>query len=316
MWKYILKRLLMMVFVVLGVAIVIFSIMYFVPGNPAEIILGATATDEQIAEMEHEMGLDKPYLAQLGDYLASTFLQGDLGRSYQSKISVAEELMVMFPRTLIIAACSIVLTALIGIPLGIIAATHQGKWPDYAAVVLSLVGISIPGFWLALMLVNWLSADLKILPLYGITGAPFADWQYYVIPVISNSVVGISMIARQCRVDVLEVIRADYVTTARAKGVSNYNTTFKHVMPNALIPLITSLGSTFATSLGGTVVTESIFVIPGIGLYMTNAIGRLDYPAVRGGVVVLAVAFSFVMLVVDLIYAFVDPRIKAQYEGK
>ena len=166
------------------------------------------------------------------------------------------------------------------------------------------------------MLVNWLSAGLKILPLYGITGAPFADWQYYVIPVISNSVVGISMIARQCRVDVLEVIRADYVTTARAKGVSNHNATFKHIMPNALIPLITSLGSTFATSLGGTVVTESIFVIPGIGLYMTNAIGRLDYPAVRGGVVMLAVAFSFVMLAVDLIYAFVDPRIKAQYEGK
>lgn len=316
MWKYILKRLLMMVFVVLGVAIVIFSIMYFVPGNPAEIILGATATDEQIAAMEHELGLDKPYLAQLGDYLMNTFLRGDLGRSYQSKISVAQELMTMFPRTLIIAACSIVLTALIGIPLGIIAATHQGKWPDYAAVVLSLVGISIPGFWLALMLVNWLSAGLKILPLYGITGAPFADWQYYVIPVISNSVVGISMIARQCRVDVLEVIRADYVTTARAKGVSDHNTTFKHIMPNALIPLITSLGSTFATSLGGTVVTESIFVIPGIGLYMTNAIGRLDYPAVRGGVVMLAVAFSFVMLLVDLIYAFVDPRIKAQYEGK
>ncbi len=316
MWKYILKRLLMMVFVVLGVAIVIFSIMYFVPGNPAEIMLGATATDEQIAAMEHELGLDKPYLAQLGDYLVNTFLRGDLGRSYQSKISVAQELMTMFPRTLIIAACSIVLTALIGIPLGIIAATHQGKWPDYAAVVLSLVGISIPGFWLALMLVNWLSAGLKILPLYGITGAPFADWQYYVIPVISNSVVGISMIARQCRVDVLEVIRADYVTTARAKGVSNHNATFKHIMPNALIPLITSLGSTFATSLGGTVVTESIFVIPGIGLYMTNAIGRLDYPAVRGGVVMLAVAFSFVMLAVDLIYAFVDPRIKAQYEGK
>ena len=169
----------------------------------------------------------------------------------------------------------------------------------------------LPGFWLALILINWLCVQLNILPAFGI-----GSWKHYVIPVISNSVVGISMIVRQCRVDVLEVIRSDYVTTARAKGVSEHNTTYKHVMPNALIPLITSLGTTFANSLGGTVVTESIFVIPGIGLYMTNAIGSLDYPAVRGGVVVIAIAFSFVMLVVDLIYAFVDPRIRAQYEGK
>jgi len=160
-------------------------------------------------------------------------------------------------------------------------------------------------------MINWLCVQHQWLPAYGID-----SWKSYIIPVISNSVVGIAMIGRQCRVDVLEVIRSDYVTTARAKGVSNRNTIYKHVMPNALIPLITSLGSTFANSLGGTVVTESIFVIPGIGLYMTKAIGSLDYPAVRSGVVVIAIAFSFVMLIVDLIYAFVDPRIKAQYEGK
>ena len=311
MWRYILKRLVMMIFVVLGVAIVIFSIMYFVPGNPAQIILGATATKEQVDALSHEMGLDQPYLVQLGKYLSDTFLHLDFGTSYQSKRAVAEELLERFPRTLTIAAFSIIITAVIGIPLGIVAATHQGKWQDYTAIVASMIGISIPGFWLALVLVSWLCVQLRILPAFGI-----GTWKHYVIPVISNSVIGISMIARQCRVDVLEVIRSDYVTTARSKGVSEHNTVYKHVMPNALIPLITSLGSTFASSLGGTVVTESIFVIPGIGLYMTNAIGSLDYPAVRGGVVVLAVAFSFVMLVVDLIYAYVDPRIKAQYEGK
>ncbi len=310
MWRYILKRLVMMAFVVLGVAIVIFSIMYFIPGNPAQIILGSTATQEQVDALAHEMGLDQPYLVQLGRYLSDTFLHFDLGNSYQSKRPVATELIERFPRTLIIAAFSIVLTALIGIPLGIVAATHQGKWQDYTAVVASMVGISLPGFWLALILVNWLCVKLRILPAFGI-----GTWKHYVIPVISNSVIGIAMIARQCRVDVLEVIRSDYVTTARAKGVSNHNTIYKHVMPNAFIPLITALGSTFANSLGGTVVTESIFVIPGIGLYMTNAIGSLDYPAVRGGVVVIAIAFSFVMLVVDLIYAYVDPRIKAQYES-
>lgn len=311
MWKYILKRLVMMIFVVLGVAVLIFSIMYFIPGNPAQIILGSTATQEQIDELSHEMGLDQPYLVQLGRYLSDTFLHGDLGTSYQSKRPVAEELLERFPRTLTIAAMSILITAIIGIPLGIVAATHQGKWQDYVAVVTSMVGISLPGFWLALILVSWLCVRHQLLPAYGI-----GSWKNYVLPVISNSVIGISMIARQCRVDVLEVIRSDYVTTARAKGVSNKKTVWKHVMPNALIPLITSLGTTFANSLGGTVVTESIFVIPGIGLYMTNAIGSLDYPAVRGGVVVIAIAFSFVMLVVDLIYAFVDPRIKAQYEGK
>lgn len=311
MWRYILKRLVMMAFVVLGVAILIFSIMYFVPGNPAQIILGPTATPEQVDALSHDMGLDQPYLVQLGHYLSDTFLHGDLGTSYQSKRAVATELMERFPRTLIIAACSIVITAIVGIPLGIVAATHQGKWQDYTAIVGSMVGISLPGFWLALIMVNWLCVQHQLLPAFGI-----GTWKHYVIPVISNSVIGIAMIGRQCRVDVLEVIRSDYVTTARAKGVSNHNTIYKHVMPNALIPLITSLGSTFATSLGGTVVTEAIFVIPGIGLYMTNAIGALDYPAVRSGVVVIAIAFSFVMLVVDLIYAYVDPRIKAQYEGK
>lgn len=311
MWRYILKRLVMMVFVVLGVAILIFSIMYFIPGSPAQIILGSSATQEEIAELSHEMGLDDPYIVQLGRYLRDTFLRLDFGNSYQSKRPVAEELLERFPRTLIIASCSILIVALIGIPLGIVAATHQGKWQDYTAIVGSMVGISLPGFWLALMLVSLLCVKYQLLPAYGI-----GTWKHYVIPVISNSVVGISMIARQCRVDVLEVIRSDYVTTARAKGVSNHDTIYKHVMPNALIPLITSLGTTFANSLGGTVVTESIFVIPGIGLYMTNAIGTLDYPAVRSGVVVIAVAFSFVMLVVDLIYAYVDPRIKAQYEGK
>jgi peptide/nickel transport system permease protein len=311
MWRYILKRLLMMIFVVLGVAIVIFSIMYFVPGNPARIILGSSASQADVDALYHTMGLDQPYIKQLGDYLVNTFLKFDLGTSYQSKRLVSAELMERFPRTLIIAACSIVITAVIGIPLGIVAAMHQGKWQDYVAILISMIGLSLPGFWLALMLVNLFAVKLGWLPAYGI-----GSWKNYVIPVISNSVIGIAMIGRQCRVDVLEVVRSDYVTTARAKGVAEKKVISKHIMPNALIPLITSLGSTFASSLGGTVVIESIFVIPGIGLYMTNGILSLDYPAIRSGVVVIAIAFSFIMLLVDLIYAYVDPRIKAQYEGK
>jgi peptide/nickel transport system permease protein len=285
--------------------------MYFVPGNPARIILGSSASQADVDALYHTMGLDQPYIKQLGDYLVNTFLKFDLGTSYQSKRLVSAELMERFPRTLIIAACSIVITAVIGIPLGIVAAMHQGKWQDYVAILISMIGLSLPGFWLALMLVNLFAVKLGWLPAYGI-----GSWKNYVIPVISNSVIGIAMIGRQCRVDVLEVVRSDYVTTARAKGVAEKKVISKHIMPNALIPLITSLGSTFASSLGGTVVIESIFVIPGIGLYMTNGILSLDYPAIRSGVVVIAIAFSFIMLLVDLIYAYVDPRIKAQYEGK
>ena len=285
--------------------------MWFVPGNPAQIILGSTATPEEIAYLTHQMGLDRPYMVQLLEFLSNTFLHGDLGTSYSNSIAVSTSLLERFPRTLTLASISILITVVIGIPLGIIAATHQGKWQDYLSVVLSMVGISLPGFWLALMMIVFFCVKHRWLPPYGI-----GSWKNYVIPIISNSLHGIAMITRQCRTDVLEVIRSDYVTTARAKGVSEHNTIYKHVMPNALIPLITSVGSSFAHSLGGTVITESIFTIPGIGLLMTNAINSLDYPVVRGGVVVIAIAFSFVMLIVDLIYAMVDPRIKAQYVGK
>lgn len=159
----------MMIFVVLGVAIVIFSIMYFIPGNPAQIILGSNASEEAIQELYVSMGLDQPYLTQLGTFLSDTFLHFDLGTSYQSKIAVATEIAERFPRTLIIAACSLIVTTAVGIPLGIVAATHQGKWQDNVAMLISMLGLSLPGFWLALMLVNWLSVGLGI-------KAPIPEW--------------------------------------------------------------------------------------------------------------------------------------------
>jgi peptide/nickel transport system permease protein len=311
MWKYILKRLGMMIFVVLGVAIVIFTIMFFVPGDPAEIILGTSATPDQVEYLRTQMGLDKPYIVQLGAFLRDTFLRFDLGTSYTSKGSIAAEIAVRFPRTLNLALWSMIVSVVIGLPLGIVAAVHQGKWQDNAAILISMLGLSIPGFWLALMMVLLFSVKLGWLPAYGIGG-----WKYYIMPVLSNSLGNIAMNSRQTRSAMLDVIRSDYVTTARAKGVSEKNVIYKHALPNALIPIITLLGTGFGTSLGGTVIVESIFVMPGIGTYITSAISSLDYPAVRGSVVILAIAFSFIMLAVDLIYALVDPRIKAQYIGK
>ena len=311
MWRYILKRLIMMIFVVLGVAILIFTIMYFVPGNPAQIILGSAATPEQVSILEHKMGLDRPYIVQLGIFLRDFFLKGDMGTSYMTKTSVAAEFATRFPRTLILASMCILVSVVLGIPLGIYAATHQGQFGDYAAIVLSMLGLAVPGFWMALMLVKIFSVDLGWLPPFGIGGA-----KYYVLPILANSLGTISINARAARTDLLEVIRSDYITTARAKGVSEHNVIYKHGLPNALIPLVTMIGTGFGTSLGGTVIIESVFVMPGIGMYMTNGINNLDYPVVRSCVVVLAICFSLIMLAVDLIYAFIDPRIKAQYVGK
>lgn len=300
-----------MIFVVLGVAIVIFTIMYFVPGDPAQIILGSSATAEEVAYLRETMGLNKSYPAQLGIFLRDTFLRLDLGTSYKTKSSIIQEIAVRFPRTLNLAAWSMIVSVSIGVPLGIIAAVHQGKWQDHTAILISMLGISIPGFWLALMLVLLFSVKLGWLPAYGVGG-----WKYYIMPVLSNCLGTIAMNARQTRSAMLDVIRSDYITTARAKGVSERNVIYRHALPNALIPIITLLGTGFGSSLGGTVIVESVFVMPGIGNYITSAIASLDYPVVRGSVVILAIVFSFIMLAVDLIYAFVDPRIKAQYVGK
>lgn len=310
MWKYILKRLGMMVFVVLGVAIIIFSIMYFVPGNPAQIILGTSATPEQIEELEAQLGLNDPFMVQLGNFLLNA-LKGDFGSSYITRNPVLSEFMERFPRTLTLAALSILVSVIIGLPLGIIAATHQGKWQDYIAIVISMLGLSIPGFWLALMMVREFSVVHDWLPAYGI-----GTWKHFVMPVISTALISLAQIARHARTDLLDVIRSDYVTTAKAKGVNSHDVIYKHALPNALIPLVTMIGSSFGAAMGGTVITESVFMMPGVGQYMTKAITNLDYPAVRGSVVILAIIFSFIMLVVDLIYAYIDPRIKAQYAGK
>ncbi|MBO6130120.1 MAG: ABC transporter permease [Pseudobutyrivibrio sp.] len=310
MWRYILKRLGMMIFVVLGVAIVIFSILYFVPGDPAQIILGSTATPEQLAAKRAELGIDKPFLVQLGNFLLD-IIHLDFGDSYMYGTPVINELMVRLPRTFLLAFLTIVVQTIIGIPLGITAAVHAGKWQDSTSIVISLIGIAIPSFWLSLMAVLIFSVKLRWLPAFGIDG-----WQNWILPVLTGALAGIGMNARQTRAAMLDVIHSDYVTTAKAKGLNEHDVTYKHALPNALIPVITMIGGSFAMALGGAIVTEAVFVMPGVGLYMTNAISNLDYVAVRSSVVILSVFFSLIMLITDLIYAFVDPRIKAQYIGR
>jgi peptide/nickel transport system permease protein len=308
MSKYILKRLLWMIPVIIGVAIFIFSILYFVPGDPAQIILGQTATADEISQLRTEMGLDQPYFVQLGRFLYNTFFKFDLGFSYFTHIPVTQELINRIPRTLALGLSTMILTMLIGIPLGIMAAVHQNQLADRICMIVALFGVSLPGFWVALMLVIFFSLKLGWLPATGIGGIEF-----FILPVISQTFSGIGGQARMSRSSMLEVIRSDYVVTARSKGLDENEVIYKHALPNALMPIITVAGSSLAMIFGGSVITETIFSIPGVGSYMINAINSRDYPVVCGSVLFLAIVFSLCMLLVDITYGLVDPRIKAQF---
>ena len=311
MYRYILKRLLLMIPVLLGVTILIFTIMYFAPGDPAAQILGSTASLDQIEAKREELGLNDSYLERLGDYLSDVFLHLDFGKSYINGRSVAQDILSRYPETFTIAIFSILLALIIGIPLGVIAATHQNKLGDYISMIISLLGVSMPNFWVALMLVIWFALGLGWLPATGIGAAKF-----YVLPCIACAFGGIASIARQTRSSMLEVIRADYIVTARSKGQTEKKVIYRHALSNALIPVITSAAGCFGSLLGGALVIETVFAIPGLGTYMVTAINSRDYPAIQGSIFFVAFTFSIMMLLVDLIYAFVDPRIKAQYQGK
>jgi peptide/nickel transport system permease protein len=299
-----------MIVIVLGVAFLIFTILYFTPGDPAKLMLGENATVAEVEAMRVKLGIDKPYLAQLGDFLFKTFIKFDLGESWTYSVPVIEELFRRLPRTLLIGICSMFFTAGIGIPVGIFAATHQGKWQDYGIIGACMVFISLPEFWIALMLVIFFSLQLGWLPAYGIGG-----FSNYILPIASGVFAGVAGNARQARSAMLETIRADFITTARAKGQSENIIIRKHMLPNALMPLVTSLGGRFSHIVAGQAIIERVFTIPGVGLYLLNGISFRDYPVIRGCTLFFAIFSAFVILLVDLIYAWIDPRIKAQYSG-
>lgn len=310
MTKYIIRRLLLMIPVVLGVTIIVFSIMYIVPGDPATAILGSDADPAAIAALREKMGLNDGYIIRLFRYIKQVYVDFDLGESYITGVSIGEELASRFPRTLILDIVSILCAIFIGIPLGVNAAVHQGKFGDTFSMVVALIGVSIPGFWLALMLVLLFSVKLGWLPPYGLGGI-----QYWILPIISSCLHGIAMQARTSRSSMLEVINSDYIVMARAKGLPERKVIYKHALPNALIPIITICGTSFANLLGGGMLVETIFSIPGVGYYMVKAVNNRDFPVVQGSVLLLSIAFSVIMLLTDLIMAFVDPRIKAQFAG-
>ncbi|MCD8015387.1 MAG: ABC transporter permease [Lachnospiraceae bacterium] len=308
MGRYIIKRLVMTLVVVIIAAWLIFTIMFFVPGDPARIMLGSNATYEEILAKREQLGLTGSYISRLAKYMYNCFIRLDFGTSWTYETPVFEQLVSRLPYTLIVTVSQMIFSLIIGVPLGIYAALHQNRWGDKLVTVFTMLGFSIPGFWLSLEMVILFSLRLGWLPAYGTGGI-----EYYILPVIGMSLGTLCQNARQTRSSVLEVMRADYVTTARAKGLSSNKVTMKHIMPNAMLPIITMVGGSLGGLIAGSAITEQTFSIPGIGLYMLTAMNNRDYPVVEAITILLAAITSICMLLTDLCYAAIDPRIKAQY---
>ena len=307
MGRYVIKRLLFTIIVLFGVAVVIFTILSLTPGSPVRSILGLNATPDRIAELEHRLGLDKPFYQRFFEYIFG-LLHGDLGTSYITNQPVGPEIMSRFKPTLLLAISSIILSSVIGILVGVISAVRQYSLLDDVSTITALVISAVPAFWLGMMLVFGLSVKMKLLPPGGID-----SWKSFVLPTLALGLTTAASIMRITRSTMLETVRMDYIRTARAKGASEKQVIFVHALKNALLPIITVLGTTFGTLLGGTVVIEVLFGMPGLGNYLINSILKKDMPAVMSTGLFLSALFCIIMLIVDLLYAFIDPRIKAKY---
>lgn len=308
MHRYIIRRILMLIPTVFVVTVLVFTMMTFCPGDPASVILGGTATAEEAAYLRESLGLNDPFLVRLGTFLSDTFLHFDLGTSWISDVSIKASIFERMPRTFGLTIATLSISIILGIPLGIMAAVKQGRLGDNLSMLLALVGISIPNFWLAMLLIILFSVKLAWLPALGI-----GSLKHYILPALAGCTGGIAYLARQTRSSMLDVIRSDYITTARSKGVPEFQVITKHALKNAMIPIITMIGTFFGKQLGGTMIIETIFSIPGMGSFIITAVNNRDYPVVQVGSIVLAIIFSVCMLGVDIMYAFVDPRIRAQY---
>lgn len=312
MAKYIIKRLLITIPVIVLVAILVFSLLYFTPGDPAIEILGDQATTEQLDAMREYLGVNDSYFVQLGRYLKNLFIDFNLGESWIYKTNVSDELAARMPRTTAICIYSVLVGAIFGIPLGVIAAVHQNGIADKVVLASSSILSCVPNYCVGLLLILVFALHLKWFPPSGID----YGWKSYILPCVTIMIGSFSGLSRQMRSSMLEVIRSDYVTSARAQGFSNNAVYYLHALPNALIPIITMMGTQFAAGLGGTMILENIFAIPGVGMYVQAGISKRDRPAVIGCAVFMGVLFCLVMLAVDIVYAMVDPRIRAQYEAQ
>ena len=300
----------MLIPVLLGISLVVLILIDITPGDPARMKLGAQATEEQVQQLRDDLGLSDPFPVRYGRFIWNV-AHGDFGTSLMTKRPIVDEMMQRFPYTLMLVTFSLILSILIGIPIGIFAATHQRTWKDNAAMFLALIAVSMPSFWFALILIRFFGVNLRVLPLSGVS-----SWKGWILPCTALALGVTALIARQMRSDLLEVIRQDYITTARAKGLSEGKVKYRHALKNAMIPVIMVIGGLFGAYLGGSLITEVIFSIPGLGQYIMTGLSNRDYPVIQGGILILSALFAVIILVVDIIFALVDPRIRSQYSGK
>jgi peptide/nickel transport system permease protein len=312
MGGYIRRRALVTVPLLLGVSLVVFSMLHVLPGDPVMLMMAesgggaklADGSEEQYERIRHELGLDLPLPVQFGRFVLNA-LRGDLGRSFRSGQPVSQEIGEVFPNTVRLAVLSLGVAASLGLVLGTLAALHHQRWIDNASMLLALVGVAMPNFWFGLMLLFVFALMLGWLPATG-----YGEWNAILLPAIALGLRAAAVIARLTRSSLLEVLRNDYVTTARAKGLSERTMVVRHALRNALIPVVTVVGLQFGDLLAGTVVIETVFARPGLGSLVTNAILSKDFPIVQGTVLVVASCYIFVNLLADLSYAALDPRIQ------
>ena len=310
MGKYILKRLLMLIPVILGVSLVVFLIVSMTPGDAALIIL-PYGTEEQLNEIRESLGLNRPLLVQYGSYVLN-MLRGNLGNSYYSNAPVLAAFLERLTSTALLAFSSMLISLIIAIPLGVYSATHQYSGLDRVGNVVALIGNSMPNFWIGLLLIMLFSLKLRWLP----SGGNRDGLRSLILPAATLGIRHVALIYRMTRSSMLDVVRSDYIRTARSKGLKERVVIYKHALKNALIPIITVVGSQIGTSLGGSVVTETVFAWPGVGRLIVDSINRKDRPMVMGCLIMTTILISLVTLAVDIIYAYVDPRIKSSYKKK
>ncbi|MFT0602272.1 nickel ABC transporter permease [Bacillus cereus] len=304
MLMFIFRRILQLIPVLFGVVFVVFLIMQMVPGDPALLIAGEGASKETVEQIRHQLGLDKPFIMQYFSYIGN-ILQGDFGVSIRSNRPVLDEVLIRLPITIELALCSIVITVVIGMIAGIISATKQYSWTDVSIMIIALLGVSLPSFWFGLMLIFYFSVQIQIFPVSG-----WETWIHMVLPALTLGASGAAIVARMTRSSMLDVIRQDYIRTARAKGVKERVVIYKHALRNALIPVITVVGLQFGALLGGTVLVESVFAINGLGRLIVDAIRMRDLPMLQGGVLIASVIFVLVNLIVDILYRYFNKRIE------
>ena len=307
MGKQICKNVLMVIPTILAVILIIFTINYFTPGDPVAIFYDFDYTEEQYAEKAAEWGLDQPFLLQFVNYIKNIVTKFDFGYSYFSGNSVMSELSTRFPVSLKLGLISVLLTVVIGVPFGIISATRQYSVLDYGVTFVSLFFAAVPGFWLSMIMILIFSSRLGWLPSSGLT-----SWMCYIMPVIASSAQYIASVVRQTRSSMLEVVRQDYIRTARAKGVDEHAVIWKHALRNALIPVVTLIGMQAGAVIAGSAIIEAVHSFPGMGSLMMTAINNKDYNTIQAVVLLLSGVVCLLNLLIDTIYVLIDPRVKTR----